>query len=48
MNAPEEAGLDRRVAGIADALPEAVGLTRGRRSLAGKRPYWVAAETGKP
>ena len=48
MNAPEVAGLDRRVAGVADALLVALGLTRGRRSGAGKSPSWVAAETGKP
>ena len=48
MNAPEVAELDRRVAGVADALPVALGLTRGRRSRVGKSPCWVAAETGKP
>ena len=40
MNAPEVAGLDRRVAGVADALPEAVGLTRGRRRARG----WASAQ----
>ena len=47
MNAPEVDGLDRRVAGIVDALPEAVGLTRGKEKRGREEALLGGGEDGE-